>query len=715
MLPSLERLTLGARTDAILVSGKPIHPKPGEKRAAPAEADEGCAICGEPFGEDDTVYLKCEGGAGNIHRFHVNCLKDWHDRRAREGEIFNCPMCREQVVVTGKTKFVHEAGEESDMPPPGLEWMGPPPPPLDDYVIRAAVKWCKQKGTTIYPVYGPVERWNVSKVTDMSRLFMDYSTFNADISGWDVSKVQNMSYMFCGASDFNQNLSSWDVNRVETMASMFEKAKKFNSRLFAPNPSRLLYAGRMFYEAEAFEFDDWNIDEWQRVVSSDEVDKRMWLFGTSVGSDGSLHRPNFPDEWFAQDVLPPPLDSDELRAAVKWCKVHWCTDHPLHGPMKDWDVSNVTSMTRLFHWWIPRPPWYQDSNCAFDTDISEWKVGKVTDMYQMFERAHAFNADISEWQVGQVKDMYRMFAYAKRFNADISKWNVSSVENMEHMFENAHTFNQDLSKWKINNVTSMDGMFRDAKSFNSPLFAIDTECAVTDMSSMFHGADEFNQDLSHWDLSRVLSMRAMFERCTMFNSPVFGIVKLPGKDVVEVYDTERMFLNCQSFDQDLSAWDLSGVTYMAHMLYGAVNFGKKYGKIFKIGGPSEVKDMSAMFGGAASFNEDLSHWKVDNVEKMVSMFEGAIVFNSMLFQPNPAMLKYIGRMFYGAKEFEFHDRKNDAWQDVMRSLSINKTKWLSGTSVSVVLDGRPRFAFPTWFLLDIANSSSEEESDEESE
>ena len=27
-----------------------------------------------------------------------------------------------------------------------------------------------------------------------------------------------------------------------------------------------------------------------------------------------------------------------------------------------------------------------------------------------------------------------------------------------------------------------------------------------------------------------------------------------------------------------------------------------------------MKDMSAMFSGAASFNEDLSHWKVDNVK-----------------------------------------------------------------------------------------------------
>ena len=569
---------------------------------------------------------------------------------------------------------------------------------------------------------------------------MDYSTFNADISGWDVSNVQNMSYMFCGASDFNQSLSNWDVNRVMTMASMFEKAKKFNSRLFVPNPVRLRYAGRMFYEAEAFEFEfyNWYDPAWQNVKRNMGIDKRMWLFGTSVNSPMQYADEAWREEWFAKDIPPPPLDSDELIAAVKWCKVHWCTNHPLHGPMKDWDVSNVTSMRRLFHGWIQGPSWYEDLNSAFDTDISEWKVGKVTDMSQMFEGVQGFNADISEWQVGQVQDMHRMFAsafdfnadisewnvssvrnmsymfaYAFRFNADISEWNVSSVQNMENMFDSAYAFNQDLSKWKINNVMSMSHMFRDAKSFNSPLFAIDTKVAVylRDTSSMFQGAGEFNQDLSHWDLSRVLLMRAMFERCTMFNSPVFRIVKPPGKDVVEVHDTARMFLHCESFDQDLSAWDLSGVTYMSQMLYGATNFGKKYGKIFNIGGPSEVKDMSAMFSGAASFNEDLSHWKVDNVEIMVSMFEGAIVFNSRLFQPNPAMLREVGRMFYGAREFEFHDWKNDAWQDVMRSLSINKTKWLSGTSV--VLDGRPRFAFPTWFSQDIADSSSEEESDEE--
>src|SRR6056300_76088 len=58
--------------------------------------------------------------------------------------------------------------------------------------------------------YGwPMNSWCVGKVTDMSSLFYEMSTFNEDISSWDVSQVQDMSYMFYDASLFNQNLCSW--------------------------------------------------------------------------------------------------------------------------------------------------------------------------------------------------------------------------------------------------------------------------------------------------------------------------------------------------------------------------------------------------------------------------------------------------------------------------------------------------------------------------
>ena len=40
--------------------------------------------------------------------------------------------------------------------------------------------------------YGPMENWDVSEVTDISYLFYNKGTMNADLSSWDVSGVTTM-------------------------------------------------------------------------------------------------------------------------------------------------------------------------------------------------------------------------------------------------------------------------------------------------------------------------------------------------------------------------------------------------------------------------------------------------------------------------------------------------------------------------------------------
>ena len=45
---------------------------------------------------------------------------------------------------------------------------------------------------------------------------------------------------------------------------------------------------------------------------------------------------------------------------------------------------------------------------------------------------------------------------------------------------------------------------------------------VTDMTGMFGGAEFFNQDLSYWDVSRVVSMKWMFEGARSFNQTLCG-------------------------------------------------------------------------------------------------------------------------------------------------------------------------------------------------
>ena len=58
-----------------------------------------------------------------------------------------------------------------------------------------------------------ISAWNVSAVTDMSRMFSNAYSFNQDISAWNVLAVRDMSYMFFNAFSFDKILCS-DVWRA---------------------------------------------------------------------------------------------------------------------------------------------------------------------------------------------------------------------------------------------------------------------------------------------------------------------------------------------------------------------------------------------------------------------------------------------------------------------------------------------------------------------
>ena len=57
-----------------------------------------------------------------------------------------------------------------------------------------------------------IDRWNTSRVTNMSHMFY-YSSFNNGMSSWDTRNVRDMSYMFYGAS-YGGNISRWNVSSV---------------------------------------------------------------------------------------------------------------------------------------------------------------------------------------------------------------------------------------------------------------------------------------------------------------------------------------------------------------------------------------------------------------------------------------------------------------------------------------------------------------------
>ena len=80
--------------------------------------------------------------------------------------------------------------------------------------------------------------WDVSKVINMHGMFYvmygmfkGAEKFNQPLEKWDVSKVKDMSCMFDGAKSFNQPIGNWDVSKVSNMYGMFKGAEKFNQPL----------------------------------------------------------------------------------------------------------------------------------------------------------------------------------------------------------------------------------------------------------------------------------------------------------------------------------------------------------------------------------------------------------------------------------------------------------------------------------------------------
>jgi surface protein len=120
----------------------------------------------------------------------------------------------------------------------------------------AVVQYCEKDPVSMEVLactYGyPMDKWDASRVTDMSNLFEDLDTFNEDISSWDVSNVTDMREMFQGATSFNQDIGSWDVSNVTDMSGMFEEADSFNQDIGGWNVSSVTDMHDMFNGAQSF-------------------------------------------------------------------------------------------------------------------------------------------------------------------------------------------------------------------------------------------------------------------------------------------------------------------------------------------------------------------------------------------------------------------------------------------------------------------------------
>jgi len=290
-------------------------------------------------------------------------------------------------------------------------------------------------------VYKALDKPDLSKVTDMSKMFQKASKFNGSIGDWDVSNITDMTSLFAEAVIFNQDISNWNMSNVIDMSYMFGEAQTFNQNIGAWDVSNVKFMYETFYGAADFNQDigDWQVDS---VIRMKYLFERASSFNQDIGS---------------------------------------------------WNVSNVADFSYMFR-----------LASAFNQNISGWDVSKATTMSYMFEDAVSFNQDISSWNIDSVGSMVDMLhgSGLSQYNYDLllAEWSDRNVKSnvelgssgLEYCHaEDARTDLEDNHDWTISD---------DSKNCNNA-----QPCSATQSNTWEGNMSNDWNDASNWDLNTVPS------------------------------------------------------------------------------------------------------------------------------------------------------------------------------------------------------------------
>jgi surface protein len=144
-----------------------------------------------------------------------------------------------------------------------------------------------------------ISKWDVSNVENMTEMFMDCKKFNTPIGDWDVSKVKDMSGMFFMAENFNQSLSNWNVSNVKSMSSMFKDACSFSKPIGDWDVSNVKDMNGMFYNDFSFGED---LNNWKVSPDTDTTEMFDTIYTDEDEDDNEAVHFNFElAKWYKRD------------------------------------------------------------------------------------------------------------------------------------------------------------------------------------------------------------------------------------------------------------------------------------------------------------------------------------------------------------------------------------------------------------------------------
>jgi surface protein len=205
----------------------------------------------------------------------------------------------------------------------------------------------------------------------------------------------------------------------------------------------------------------------------------------------------------------------------------------------------------------------------------------------------------------------------------IEEWDVSNVtsfafvvggENPFYDFSATYQttfdqFNRDLSGWDVSNGTDFQFMFFECQAYNNAGVSLSgwDVSKSTNFNGMFTQASNFvGVGVDSWNVSNATNIAFMFSGCELFN------ININGWDTSNVTNMSGVFETTPAYNQPLNNWDVSKVTTMSEMFNCQID-GGIFNQPLSSWDTSNVTDMSFMFNGAESFNQDISNFDFSSV------------------------------------------------------------------------------------------------------
>lgn len=192
---------------------------------------------------------------------------------------------------------------------------------------------------------------------------------------------------------------------------------------------------------------------------------------------------------------------------------------------------------------------------------------------------------------------------------------IATNDNIEELVREAirnYGTGVDLNYIDTSAVTKMNSLF-DQEDFEGDVSLWDVS-GVTNMEYMFYKCEHFNCDLSKWEPKSLQDAHGMFSYCYEFEGR-----GLENWEVPELKDAHDMFEECSNLDFDITKWKPVSLEQSQRMFIRCKKFKGKGLDEWKT---PNLDNMVEMFVDCKNLDVDLSDWNLRNVTKWGWAFTG---------------------------------------------------------------------------------------------